>query len=172
MQTLSQYVNSPVPLKLGQIGDSRLDLVINSRKSLAAAPIGRFYFKDSSQAGVDNLVRLPSATADITQQLLEGVLILSDTIENDATVAFPQFPLGHALPVLKRGSVVVQCETAYAPATDTLYLRVAANGAGTAAGQVCNAADGSNTVSLASLPVKGLNTLSAAGLLKLDLNLA
>ena len=171
MQTLDQYLNAPVPLKLGQIGDSRINIVVGTRKSLAVAPIGRFHVKDSSQAGVDNLVRLPSATADVTQALLEGVVILSDTLENDPTVTYPQFPLGVAFPVLKRGPVVVQCETAFNPATDTLYMRVAANGAGTAAGQVCNAADGSNTVSLASLPIKGLNTLTAAGLLQLDLNL-
>lgn len=171
MQTLDQYLNQPPQWKLGQVGDSRINVVIGTRKSLAAAPIGRFYVKDSSQAGVDNLVRLPSATGDITQALLEGVLILSDTLENDPTVAYPQFPLGVALGVLKKGPVVVQCETAFAPATDTLYVRVAANGAGTAAGQVCNAADGGNTVSLGTFPIKGLNTLAAAGLLQLDLSL-
>ena len=169
MQTT--YKLTPDAAKLGMIADSRLGGPVMTARSLALAPVGRFYVRDTSSAGVDNLVKLPSASSDVAIANLMGILTLSDTLENDPTVTYPQFPIGHPLPLVRRNGIWVWCETAFAPSTDTLYLRYAVNGAGTAAGQVANASDAGNNATMASLPVRGMNTLTAAGLLLVEISL-
>ena len=94
-------------------------------------------------------------------QALEGGLPNSDTI--------PEYPIKSVVNVLRRGNVWVQCETAFNPDTDTLYLRHTVGGATELVGQFRNDSDSGDAVAVAG-NVRGRTSLASAGLLLVEIN--
>lgn len=116
--------------------------------------------------GKDDQVQLP----DATDNTLFGVAMFTQSLEGDlpGVDEYPSYPANDVVNVLRRGSIWVYCETAFDPDTDDLYLRHTTNGA-LVPGDFRNDADTANAVQITgNFQVR--NTLSAAGLLLVELN--
>jgi hypothetical protein len=101
-----------------------------------------------------------------------GIAQLSNHIEaglpntdSDAT-----YPVEGLVNVLRRGRIWVNFETAFDPDKDTLYVRNIVN-TGKYIGQFGNVSDSSKCVSLAGLPIRVLDILTAAGMGRIEINL-
>lgn len=155
----------------GLLYDAAGAVDIVTRVSTAAQIFGIFLVKDTG----DGNVLAPSA-AHSSSSVVEGVSVYTQDIQSGLSGdgVTPAYPIGRPINVLQRGRVWVQCETAFNPDSDVLYLRYTANGAGNVPGYVGNATDsGKNDLLGASgflVAYKALNTLTAAGLLALDIN--
>ncbi|MNS39595.1 hypothetical protein D3C72_718820 [compost metagenome] len=89
-------------------------------------------------------VKLPGAASTAAQ--FRGVTLHSHAVEQDAD-GVAQYRDKRATSVMTRGRVLVKVEQNVVPG-DAVYLRIAANGAGTAAGQFRKDADTDKAVAI------------------------
>ena len=85
--------------------------------------------------------------------------------DSDAT-----YPVEGLVNVLRQGRIWVNFETAFDPDKDTLYVRNIVD-TGKYIGQFGNVADSAKCVSLAGLPIRVLDILTAAGMGRIEINL-
>lgn len=166
MQTA--YDSAPPAARKGMLADTGNHDIITA---LAGEDIvhGRFVTDQDGAA-----VLLPAAAA-ATDTIL-GVAVASHAIESGvADGSEPTILENKDLNVLRKGRIWVWCETAFTRASDTLYVRFTANGAGKYPGQVRNDADSAKADELGTggylVAHRVLNDLTAAGLLQIEINL-
>jgi hypothetical protein len=168
------YNTEPAAGRIGQLSDSGENDIV-SRYSAAAIPFGRFVVFDT----VGGKVKLPSAATDIVDSgsyaKLEGVAIEDPSVESKsanilgvAGINAPAHAIADAIPVLKRGRVIVWSEQAVAP-TDAVFVRYTANGNEV----VGNVRKDDDTSKAASLGEKAhfVGTTTGAGLVEIDVRL-
>ncbi len=170
MQT--SYPTTPPFARAGLLYDASSSTDIVTRVSAAAVPFGRFMVK----AAGDDIVALPSAAANSTSSVIEGVAVYTQDTESGLTGdgVTPGYEAKRPINTLQKGRIWVYCETAFNPDSDTLFLRYTANGA-LVPGNVRNDADSGKADELGAsgynVAYKALNTLTGAGFLALDLNI-
>ena len=113
-----------------------------------------------------------AGTASVRAQDFYGIAQLSAALEgadanedNEATVAAESL-----VNVLRRGRIAVKFETAFNIEKDTLYVRHTVNRA-TVVGDFRNSSDTDSATSLSGYPVRVLESLSAAGIGFIEINL-
>lgn len=116
--------------------------------------------------GEDNQVQLP----DATDNTMFGIALFTQSLESGLpnATAYASYAQYDVVNVLRRGSIWVYCETAFNPDSDTLYLRHTTNGT-LVPGDFRNDADTANAVAVSG-GYQVRNTLSAAGLLLIEMN--
>jgi len=161
------------PISLaGEFYDSAPHDIVTRTCATLAVGFGTFLVKDAGDGNV-----LPPSAAASSSSVIEGVVAYSQFIESGLSGdgKTPASPAGKPINCLQRGRIYVVCETAFNPDSDTLFVRFTANGAGKLVGQVRNDNDGGKADELGvngyNVNYKALNTLTAAGLLALDINL-
>lgn len=159
----------PAAAQPGMLYDAVGPIDIVSRTSSAACVFGIFLVKDIGDGNV-----LPPSAAPSSSSQVDCVNMYSQAIQSGLSTdgVTPATPAGKPINGLKKGRIWVQCETAFNPDTDSLYLRYTANGAGKVPGYVGNATDSGKNALLGKtgflVNYTALNTLTAAGLLALD----
>jgi hypothetical protein len=170
------YNTEPAAGRIGQLSDSG-DNDIVSRYSAAKIPFGRFVSFDT----VGGKVKLPAAATDIingtSYAVLEGVAIEDPSVESkDANTLgvsdanAPAHDIADAIPVLKRGRVIVWSEQAVSP-TDAVFVRHTVSTDGL---QKCgNVRKDLDTDKASSLGEKAhfVGTTTGAGLVEIDVRL-
>lgn len=144
----SQYM--PAAAFEGQLADSGLTDKLSIPCALAM-PFGKLVVRDVG----DLTGKLPAAETDITDpQKVHGFSIATQTVENDPTVANPQYPAKSVVPTLRKGRAWVKVETNVNPDSD-VYVRYAAGGNGPGS-------FGGTAVSSATAVVAGARYLTTA----------
>lgn len=162
------YNYFPSAAQPGMLYDAVGPIDIVSRTSSAACGFGLFLVKDTG----DGNVLLPSAGPSSSSQV-DCVNMYSQFIQSGLSTdgVTPATPAGKVINGLKKGRIWVQCESAFNPDTDSLYLRYTTSGI-KLAGMVGNATDSGKNALLGKtgflVNYTALNTLTAAGLLALD----
>lgn len=149
------------PGQLNDVGPA--DIV--TRFSAVDLVFGRFVSKHDAVGKV----KLPAAGGDIAAATLEGVVVATQAIESIADGLLPHYKANDAANILRKGRIWVYSETAFS-LTDVLFIRHTTNGA-LVPGNVRNDADTANAASAATLPIKVLSTLTAAGNLLIEVSL-
>lgn len=124
MQTTYNTDQDPVAYE-GQIADSGFTDKV-SVKCAAAVPFGKLVVRDSA----DDSGKLPAADTDVTDgKKVQGLALSSQSVEQNPSVATPQYPAKSVVPCLRKGRAWVKVEDAVDP-TDDVYVRYAAGGNG------------------------------------------
>jgi hypothetical protein len=133
-----------------------------SRLAAASIPFGTFVCRRASPAdGVDQCAN-PAASADVTARLL-GIAIHNDTARNG--YGYEQY---QGVTYVRKGLVWMVCESSIAEQIDP-FVRFAA-GTGTILGALYSGAD-STTAVATGMRIRTRSTLSAAGLVLVEINL-
>lgn len=134
-----------------------------SRLAAAAIPFGTFVCRRASPAdGVDQCAN-PAASADVTARLL-GIALYTDNARNTFG-----WEINAGVSYMRRGYCWVPCESACAEGAQP-FIRFAA-GTGIILGAVYNGADTTTAVQYGTPAIIFRNTLSAAGLALVEINL-
>lgn len=125
----------------GQIADSAIVKdIITGINSTGKAYFGRVVTKGAS---TDEIVH-PDLAAEVTnEKLVRGIIVASHEIESVRDNDAPHYPQGHACPIMRKGRVWVESETAVSEGTSDVYVRVAGN-----LGKFTSTSDTTNTAVL------------------------
>lgn len=171
----SYSINTPAWSYPGQIADLGLKDVVSAIATAAAFPYGLLGIIDTanSAAGYAELsAKLPSAVTDFTTNVLKqlGVCLADQARAQDPSVAAAVYPIGSAVPFLRKGRVVVQAETAVTAGTK-VYGRFATGDNGTQPGAFGGILDTSVVGNALLANAVWVDTTSAAGFAVLEINL-
>lgn len=134
-----------------------------SRLAAASIPFGTFVCRRASPAdGVDQCAS-PAATADVTARLL-GIAMYNDTARNG--FGYEQY---QGVTYMRKGLCWVPCESACVEGVQP-FIRFAV-GTGLILGAAYNAADTASCVQFGTPAIIFRNTLAAAGLALVEINL-
>lgn len=131
------------------------------------------YFGRFVKDNFDGSAEHPSADAGTDK--IAGVVMATQAIESLNDGSDPHYLEADKANILRQGTIWVWCEEAFDPATDSVFVRFTANGAGKLVGQVRTDADTGKADELGAsgygVPHRVLNELTGAGLLAIEINL-
>ena len=152
---LTYEVEGPIGVDGQRIEAYGLGFVITGIAEAAALPAGKLVVFDTAGGRTDKAVKAPSATGQVTTVLgVAGITLW------DPTYPEPPYPIGQALPVIRKGRVAIAAETALAIHTNP-FVRFAAGAGGTVLGALRADADTATAVAAPYLHVVKAST--AAG---------
>lgn len=159
MQT--SYSINQAEAMLGMKADSMYDLVEGTWvANVEAIPVGRICAKDLT---VDNGCQLPDGT---NQELIGGAILEARLIADNAGVV--QYAVKDTVNILRTGKMWVWCEEAINPDSDSVFVRITADGATKLRGQVRKDVDGGKAIAFTK--AKFRKTLAGAGLMLLEID--
>jgi len=127
MRQLSYSVNQSAA-KVGQLADLGLAKDIVTGYNPVAGEEAKFRHFITKVSGV-NGVKRPPAAGDVTDlKLAKGVVVASEAIVSDPSVADAQYPVKSAVSILKKGRIWVIAEDAVTAGTSGVHVRIAGTG--------------------------------------------
>jgi hypothetical protein len=161
------YLTNQVIAKIpGVLADSGFHDAI-SRAAQIAMPFGRLGIFGTVP---DKQVTSPTATGQVTTTSgVAGIVLASQDIENNpAALTNPVYPIGDAVPLLRKGRVLVLVEEIVTNAS-SVFIRFAAGAGGTVLGSFRASADTATAV--AAPYCKYLSGAAAQGFAVVEINL-
>lgn len=109
----------------GQIADSSIvQDIVTGINSTAKAYFGRVVTKGAS---TDEIVH-PSVNTGVTnEKVVRGIVVASHEIESKNDGDAPHYSIGSVCPVMRKGRIWVESESAVSEGTSDVYVRVAGN---------------------------------------------
>jgi len=160
---LTYEVEGPIGVD-GQKIEAYPSAIATGVAEAAAVPVGKVVVYDTGAGRTLKAVMQPSTTAQVTT--LVGVAGLAMW---DPTYPEPPYPVGQALPVMRKGRMAIQPETPLTVHTNP-FVRFGLVGAGTVLGALRNDADAGNAVAAPYLTVvKGSTGAGDLAIVEIDL---
>lgn len=173
MAQLSYSIEHKQAYPGGRADSSPMDAASAQNDDVVQIPWGlgvvRNPVQPSNQAAIDMLSAILPVDGKVEADFA-GVVLYDAAYEAGypfGTSTLNGVQVGNAMSLIKKGRVFVTAEDAVDP-TKPVYLRLSANGAGTAAGQFRGTSDTTHTIQLTK--AKWVGTRNADGLCALDLN--
>lgn len=152
---LTYDIETPIGVDGQRIEAYGLGFAITGIAETVAIRAGKLCVFDTAAGRAQKAVKLPTATGEVTTVLTVAGLSLWDP-----TYPEPPYPIGQALPIMRKGRIAIAAETALAVHTNP-FVRFAVGPGGTVLGALRNDADTASAVAAPYLHVVRAST--AAG---------